>query len=501
MAVGAAKDTRVSDRLFAQVMIGSVGAGFLALAAVAAMALWLLGRSQEFGGLVDHTYQVDAAVRDLRVKFEQLETARRGYLLTGDARFDEIYRQTLDGVRPGLNRIAELTADNSAQQERVVAIRPLLNAKLVLLERSMQLVRAKQRARAASLFNSEVDQSATEQLRFLTDQMSAEESALLSERTALQTRNATTLFWVIVAAGVLLALLAGLSLWIMRRYAEDLRKSQAALRRLNLGLEAAVEERTADLSRANEEIQRFAYIVSHDLRSPLVNVMGFTSELEIAVKPLQALLRAVEERAPEIVSPEAKAAVEVDLPESIGFIRSSTKKMDGLINAILKLSRQGRRILTPEALSMDQLMDGVVANLHQQASQAGAEVLVEHPLPTVVGDRLALEQVFSNLVENALKYLKPDRPGRVVVRGRIEGRRALFEVEDNGRGIAPRDHERIFELFRRAGIQDQPGEGIGLAHVRALVHRMGGTIGCDSTLDRGATFRLSLPLRLSKNED
>jgi signal transduction histidine kinase len=87
-----------------------------------------------------------------------------------------------------------------------------------------------------------------------------------------------------------------------------------------------------------------------------------------------------------------------------------------------------------------------------------------------------------------------------VVRGTANGFRANFEVEDNGRGVDPKDHDRIFDLFRRAGVQDQPGEGIGLAHVRALVHRLGGSIDCRSALDQGATFRISLPLILTREE-
>jgi signal transduction histidine kinase len=86
-----------------------------------------------------------------------------------------------------------------------------------------------------------------------------------------------------------------------------------------------------------------------------------------------------------------------------------------------------------------------------------------------------------------------------VIRGRREGGVLIYEIEDNGRGIDPKDHERIFELFRRSGTQDQTGEGIGLAHVRALMYRLGGTISCDSELDRGATFRLSLQPDLSND--
>ena len=107
-------------------------------------------------------------------------------------------------------------------------------------------------------------------------------------------------------------------------------------------------------------------------------------------------------------------------------------------------------------------------------------------MPDLVIDRLAVEQVFGNLAENALKYLDPGRPGRIEIAGRRQGAYVVIEVRDNGRGIAPRDHERIFELFRRAGDQTIPGEGIGLAHVRALVRRLGGRIDCQSALGAGA---------------
>ena len=97
-------------------------------------------------------------------------------------------------------------------------------------------------------------------------------------------------------------------------------------------------------------------------------------------------------------------------------------------------------------------------------------------MPTLVSDRVAVEQILSNLVENAVKYLSPDRAGRIVVARAHRGPRRIIEVADNGRGIAATTMQRVFDLFRRSGTQDQPGEGIGLAHVRALAYRLGGTI-------------------------
>src|SRR6186997_2755234 len=167
--------------------------------------------------------------------------------------------------------------------------------------------------------------------------------------------------------------------------------------------------------------------------------------------------------------------------------------MDRLISAILNLTREGRREFKPERIDVRELIEAIVTTVAHQAAEANAQIRIE-PLPDIVSDRLAMEQIFSNLIDNALKYLKPGVPGEIHVRGRTKLGFAIFEVADNGRGIDPRDHQRIFDLFRRAGTQDKPGQGIGLAHVRALVRRLGGTMSVSSELDRGSTFTVTLPI-------
>ena len=304
-----------------------------------------------------------------------------------------------------------------------------------------------------------------------------------------------------IATAVLLGLLSISSMVVMQRFASDLTAAQGELRALNADLERRVEDRTADLTRANQEIQRFAYIVSHDLRSPLVNVMGFTSELEVAMKPLRALVRWIEERDTEgKLPPEIKLSVDQEIPEAIGFIRSSTRKMDSLISAILKLSREGRRVLNPEPLALEPLVESLFSTVQHRLAEMGGEAVVEGELPAITTDRLALEQVLGNLIDNAVKYHSASRALRIVVTGQESSGRVVIDVADNGRGVAEKDHERVFELFRRSGAQTQPGEGIGLAHVRALVHRLGGSIAIQSALDQGATFRVSLPRNLTVSE-
>jgi signal transduction histidine kinase len=493
----AAPMTQAIRRLLA----ASLLLGAAILVAVSLSAAWLVARDRDYTSWVNHTYTVERHISRFSVLFERAEAARRGYLLTHDDRYLVGYRDSATALPKELEALQALTGDNPRELASIAELDPLLSNKLNTLEASMRAAQSQSLAAPTDAATLEGDQPLVNHIRELLSAMVVEENRLLRIRTERQTANAELLLAAVLTAGALLALVSIGAVILVRRYAADLDGSQAELRRVNEGLEQAVADRTADLTRANDEIQRFAYIVSHDLRSPLVNVMGFTSELEVSLKPLRALLDEVEAKAPGIASKAAHEAVTADLPESINFIRSSTRKMDRLINAILKLSREGRRTLNPERLDMDAVFEGIVESLQHTALERGAQIVIEAPTPNIVSDRLAVEQVFSNLIENALKYAKPGRPGRIVVRGRTTDMSCIYEIEDNGRGIAAADHERIFELFRRSGSQDQPGEGIGLAHVRALIYRLGGLITLDSELDRGSTFRISLPRTLSRDRD
>ena len=483
-----------------QLLIGALGLGAAVLVAMTAMTLATVSQYQDVTRWVNHTYQVRDVLAAVRLGLSRAESARRGYLVTRDVYYAQSFRQEATDLPRLEERFEALTADNPEQRTYAETLRALLGRKLAEQGATLEALQSDREGRIDPAQLVRENQATLDQLRTLLVSMMGEEDRLLVERTDHQNATSHVLATATLASAAVLTLLALGSLILVRRYAADLDRSQAALRELNAGLEAEVRRRTSDLTRANEEIQRFAYIVSHDLRSPLVNVMGFTSELETAAKALDQLVARLKAEAPQLLSPAAREAVELDLPESIGFIRTSTQKMDRLINAILRLSREGRRSLTPEPVDMDALVDGVIGSLKSQTEARGATLEREGELPDLVNDRLAVEQVLSNVVENALKYLKPGRPGRIRVRGVVESGQRCFLVEDNGRGIDPKDHERVFELFRRAGVQDQPGEGIGLAHVRALVYRLGGTITVDSELDRGATFRICLPPTLPSQE-
>ena len=484
---------KLTDRTFNRFVITALAVGFAALIAVGVVAVWTVSQNQDHARSIAHAYQVNATIGRYQIQLERAEAARRGYLLDRSALFENEYRASTAAAAAALDTLGALVRD-AAQQRRYVRLRRLTQVEVAAMGTSMRPARAGDLGRAQAVFDEERSVRALAEIRLLSEQMTEAQDALLVQRNVDEQASLLQLYLVLAGAGLLLLLVGLGSGWAIRRYTGDLARSRDDLRDLNANLEGAVDERTADLQRANDEIQRFAYIISHDLRAPLVNITGFTAELESATKLVSDYVNQLHKRSPAEVPKDVLLAAREDLPEATDFIRSSAQKMDRLINAILRLAREGRRSLNPERLPINALVKTVTDSLEHRLGERGATIEVQQQLPDIVNDRVAVEQLFSNLLENAVKYLDPARPGAIQVRGERRGDRAVFEVIDNGRGIDPRDHQRIFDLFRRSGTQDQPGEGIGLAHARALAYRLGGTIGCQSELGEGASFSLSLPV-------
>jgi len=275
--------------------------------------------------------------------------------------------------------------------------------------------------------------------------------------------------------------------------------AENALRDAHRKLEIRVRERTADLRAANEELSSFTYIVSHDLRAPLVNLKGFAGELRESVGIIDTGISTALPHLDEQQSADVLQAIQKDIPEALAFIESSVARMDHLTSAVLKLSRMGRRELNPEPINMDTLVQAIVNSLAHQIKQKQAAVTIG-PLPEVNADRTAIEQIMGNLLSNAVNYLRPNCPGLIEVTGESSGDEATFHIKDNGRGIAPDDSHKVFEPFRRAGKPDTPGEGMGLAYTQAMVRRHGGRIWYTSQLGEGTTFSFTISNDFTKRE-
>src|SRR6185312_6156545 len=463
--------------------------------------VYLVDRAATDTRRLTQTLSVEDKLSNVLLSVRRAESSQRGYLFTNDPKYLAEFYEAEPEARQLVEELRTLTRDNPARQATLDEITRHLEAKFKEMGETVNLNQRGDSIGARRLVLSDQGRAITESLRKVIDTAIIDEARLAADRTAQSQQTNRLLLYVTLFGAALIVLIGAASVMLVQRTARQREAARAELESTNANLERIVEFRTADLTEANEEIQRFAYIVSHDLRSPLVNIMGFTSELEALrtdifdqVARLSAELAALDAQASEAANTGEIERLGADFDEAIRFIKTSIGNMDRLINAVLRFSREGRREFRPERVDMDELLSSITATVTHRAVELGARIEVG-ALPSIETDRLAVEQIFANLVDNALKYGREGEPLHIEIMGRTSGTHAIYDVRDNGRGIDAADHARVFELFRRSGPQDRPGEGIGLAHVRALVRRLGGTMGLSSTLGQGSTFTVTLPRR------
>ncbi|GAV20684.1 phytochrome-like protein cph1 [Mariprofundus micogutta] len=278
----------------------------------------------------------------------------------------------------------------------------------------------------------------------------------------------------------------------IKRYNQDVIDKNLKLKAYGEELEQRVEERTATLSAANEEIKSFAYIVSHDLRSPLVNLKGFTGELDYTLKEISEKLASIKDKLEASEQQEMQKLIEEEIPESMGFITTSVEKMDAMLAAILKLSRLGRRELVLETIDLSETAESLV-DIHRHQLQETHSRVDIGDLPCIRNDRMVVEQILGNLIDNAIKYLDPERAGEISISAVSRDSGIAIAVTDNGHGIAESENDKVFQIFRRGRHTTVQGEGMGLAYVQTLARAQGGSITFESQENLGTTFTVFLP--------
>lgn len=275
---------------------------------------------------------------------------------------------------------------------------------------------------------------------------------------------------------------------------EQLNAHSRELKNLVAQRTRSLSETVQQLSESNEELKDFSYIVSHDLRAPMINVQGFVNELILSLADLRKNMETVMELLPEHKKAALLEILDDDIPASTRFITGGITKMNQLLAGILKVSRVGRQELNITAVDTQRLVSDNIEAIKYQSDQAKAEFQVQ-PLPQVETDSYLLAQIFANLLSNAVKYLDPERPGRIEIWATDHSNHFRFFVRDNGLGISEQDQKKVFDMFRRGSNHAVEGEGVGLNYVKSAVKRLGGTISLKSAAGQGSVFSFTLPKR------
>ncbi|MDY6964438.1 MAG: PAS domain S-box protein [Halobacteriota archaeon] len=251
------------------------------------------------------------------------------------------------------------------------------------------------------------------------------------------------------------------------------------------------ERLNEEIYEKNKELEQIVYVASHDLRSPLLNVQGFSKELKYSMEELSSLLN--DDQVPPEVQNKLKPIFEEDIPETLEFIQTSILKMDTLLGGLLRLSRLGRAALEFEDLDMNSMLSEIEKSFEFRVKEAGMNLSIGE-LPPCVGDAVQINQVFSNLVDNALKYRDPEKEGFIKITGVREGDQVVYCVEDNGIGIPERHLKDVFIIFHRVGQSTVEGEGLGLSLISKILSRNNGKIWVESEEGVGSKFFVSLPV-------
>lgn len=431
--------------------------GFLIF--VTGTSIYLVLSSQSTRELVNRTLRTESNLFVLLRGVGDAESEERGYLLTGDPEYLNVYHTAANTIA---SKVANAKGEmiDIAEQQAFAEIEPLISRKLADIDETIRLYNAGNGAAALALVRTGVGRDLMTEIRTRTLRLTEAGRLLVSAR---ESNSASADRWLLFANLVGLALIIGLAVvsgFVVRRLAEKERAH------------------TAELERSNQELDDFAYIASHDLKEPLRGLFNHATFL----------------------LEDYKDKLDEDGVRRLTRLGQLCQRMERLINDLLYFSRLGRADLAVQDTDPNAVIVEIQTMMDTVLSERHARIVVPGVLPHVVCDKTRVTEVFRNLITNAVKY--NDKPERLVEVGFLESvdtqqrrERDVFYVRDNGIGIDPEFHHEIFRIFKRLqDASDGPdnGSGVGLTFVKKIVERHGGRIWLDSRAGLGTTFYFNL---------
>jgi signal transduction histidine kinase len=454
---------------------GLIAAGITFLLTLAGLG-FLSYRLTELDHWTIHTHQVIEELKDSLVALLNVETGDRGYLLARDKIFLEPFTRGKSETWKHLEILDRLTADNPQQQKRLAELRRLAKAKIEFADQTI----SSQSEMGKALVAEGKGKRIMDEYRIVLQQMIDSETTLLDSRVrALQV--AQQALW--VATAILTLLGGGILGWVFnltRTAIEDEKRRVEMLNEMNANMiaeidqrkrtEKALKETTVKLTSSNADLQRFAYVASHDLQEPLRAVAGFVT----------------------LIANKHKGTLDEESEGWITHAVEGSQRMRSLINDLLAYARVESRGKALERIDVNRAFNQAKKDLSVALEESNVD-LTSSDLPELVGDEGQLTQVFQNLIGNAIKFKGYEKPV-VRVSATKQNGEWLFSVKDNGIGFEPEHVDRIFIIFQRLhGRDEYKGTGIGLALCKKIIERHGGRIWAESAKGEGSTFYFTIP--------
>jgi signal transduction histidine kinase len=410
------------------------------------------------------------SISDLQSTARDAETAERGFYLLNEPEYLTPLLQAQDSLPALIRRARSYVRARGSDRAEVEELIKLVSRRV---DQASEGVRERQTQPNVSVGDRlSTGARAMEEIRAKTrnlqKRLGQEELALLNEQNTFSR-------WSFVFFSVGSLIMIGVIVWlynVLLRYLHERDIANENLKTANTYLEARIDERTRDLKQANEELQQFAYVASHDLQEPLRTVTSFS----------------------QLLASRYRGRLDADADEFIGYIVAASRRMTDLINGLLALVRLRKAGQPTARVSFEELLEEAEISL-QAAIRENQATIERGPLPILVVDSVQFSQVLQNLISNAIKY-RSEQPPVITVQAERDSSNWIFSVKDNGQGFDPQFAERIFGLFQRLQSREVEGTGMGLSIARRIVERHGGRMWAKSAEGAGSTFFFSLPVTL-----